>query len=188
LAAVCEALHHRVAVGLPAITSDDRKETLDLARRGLALGIDDAGALALFSHSLFVALEWDLARLTMERAVDANPNDSRALSCAGQGALFLVSNKAEDYYQRALAFGPSDPNRHFTLNGLAVIERRRGNYEAAIQLAKSAVAICPGFSGAHWQLITATAYAGRMGEARGHLAHYRTVAPGATLASIGTGQ
>ena len=65
---------------------------------------------------------------------------------------------------------------------------RAGDLVQATALAKKALAVRPHFSGAHWQLITATAYAGRKEEARRHVARYRAVSPAASLTSIGKGQ
>jgi TolB-like protein/Tfp pilus assembly protein PilF len=189
LAATAEVLHHRRAVGWPALGPDDERVLREAVEHGLDLGTADGAALGLFSNALFTLQEWDMARVTMERAVAANPDSTMALACAGLGSLWLAeTGRAERYFERAAAHGPADPNRRFTMNGLAAVQRRRGNYEAAIEFAKQALAVGPGHSGAHWNLIAAAAAAGRMADARRYAARFRTISPATTVASIKKGQ
>ena len=189
LAATVETLHHRDSVGWPSISANDRSEAHDLALRGLALGDDDAAAIGLFGEALFSAGEFEAGRLTMERAVEINPNCSLALVCAGLGSLWLVDNdRADNYHQRALAFGASDTNQRFAFNGLSAVQRRRGNYEEAADLARRALAASPSLSAAHWNLIAATVCLGHLDDARRYVERYRAISPSATIASISRGQ
>jgi len=189
LASMVEALHHRDCVGWPSIGTDDRGQARDLALRGLALGGDDAAAIGLFGEALFSAGEFEIARLTMESAVALNPSSTLALVCAGLGSLWLVDNdRAQDYNERAEAFGAADPNQRFALNNLSAVQRRLGNYEVAADLARRALAAAPGLSAAHWNLIAATVYLGRLDDARRQMARYRTFSPSVTIASIRHGQ
>ena len=121
--------------------------------------------------------------------MEINPNCSLALVCAGLGSLWLVDNdRADDYHRRALAFGASDTNQRFAFNGLSAVQRRRGNYEDAADLARRALAASPSLSAAHWNLIAATVCLGHLDDARRYVERYRAISPSATIASISRGQ
>jgi TolB-like protein len=189
LALGAEILHHRASVGWPALGPDDERMSRELTSRGLALGTQDGAALGLFATSMFSVREWDTGRVTMERAVDANPASAMGLGCAGLGSLWLGETAhAARYYERAAAYLSSDPTPQYTLNGLAVVERRRGNYEAAVDLTKRAIAAAPGHSGAHWNLIAAMVGLGRLSDARRYVTRYRAISPTSTVANIKRGQ
>lgn len=189
LAAMVETLHHRDSVGWPSIGADDRGHARDLALRGLALGGDDAAAIGLFAEALFSAGEYDIARLVAERAVEINPGSSMALVCAGLGSLWLIdTDRAQDYNERAHALGVADPNQRFALNGMSAVQRRRGNYEVAAELARRALAAGPALSAAHWNLIASTVCLGRLDDARRQMTRYRALSPSATIATIRRGQ
>ena len=188
LALGAEVLHHRISVGWPAIGPDDMQTMTDIALRGMSLGIDDGAALGLFSNAMFTAHEWDVGIVTTERAVGANASSSMALVCAGMCYGWLGrTEKAAEHFERAAAFGPSDPNLRFSMTGLAMVSRRRGNYEASIDFAKRSLAV-GNHSSAHWNLITASVGLGRLADARRYVANFRAISPHTTIASVRQGQ
>jgi Tfp pilus assembly protein PilF len=188
LAGAAETLHHRISVGWHNATDDDRAASLEMAQRGIELAGNDAAVLSLFGMAMYTARHWDAARVTVERALALNGGSSMALVNAGLGSLWLDRiDAAEAYCQRAVALGPGDPNLKFALGFLSTVERRRGNYETSMELAQRCLAIAPGFSSAHWNLVTGSIRLGRKPEARRYLQHYRTISP-ATVASIREGQ
>lgn len=189
LAAAAEALHHRISVGWPTLEADDRQVSLDLAVRGVAGGRADGVALGLFGTAMFTARDWDGGQATTERGLELNPASPLALVGAALGNLWLGRNDdAEDRYERAASYGAQVPTLAFALSGLASVQRRRGNYEACIDLANRSLALRPAYSCAHWNLIAADVLTGRKDEARRHLARYLAISPDVTVASIKAGQ
>jgi TolB-like protein len=189
LATAAEILHHRGSVGWRPIGANDTEQMLDFVDRGMLLGIDDGTALGLFASALFTARDWDRGRATMERAIELNPNSSSTLTGAGLCFGWLgLTDLAETYYERAARNGPSDYSYRFAMNGLAVVNRRRGNHEAAVDFAQRALAIAPGHSGSHWNLITSTVMLGRKKDARRYADRFRSVSPTTSVASIEKGQ
>jgi hypothetical protein len=73
------------------------------------------------------------------------------------------------------------------MTGLAMVSRRRGDYEASIHFAKRSLAV-GNHSAAHWNLITASIGLGRLADARRYLANFRAVSPLTTIASVREGQ
>ena len=163
VAAACEALHHTIGCGWPQLTANDRTEWIELSNRGLLLGGGDATALGLIANTLFSAQEPDLGAAVFQRAVETNPTSSLALVSAGLCNLYLGRHEtAEQYYERVLELGPSDPSRKFALTQLAHVARRRGDYESAIDLSTRSLAVNQGLTATYWNLISCNALLGRM--------------------------
>jgi hypothetical protein len=74
------------------------------------------------------------------------------------------------------------------VGGLAQVNRMRGDYAAWLDYARQTLALSPGYSGGHWQTISALAHLGRRDEAQRQLARYLQISPGVTIASIEQGQ
>ena len=84
----------------------------------------------------------------IERAVEINPGDQRAL-CFGVGIFLRLgdSNRAEEWTARVLALGPEEPG---TLYNLACAQATMGHTKEALKLLEHAIAC--GFAHLDWVL------------------------------------
>jgi DNA-binding winged helix-turn-helix (wHTH) protein len=73
LAAMCEALHHRIAMGWPALSRDDSERCLAYARRGLDQPEADGYATALFGTAIYRTSDLDSGFTLMQRGAMVNP-------------------------------------------------------------------------------------------------------------------
>lgn len=187
LATAASAYEHRVTVGWPPVGADDRKRSLELARLALDIGHDDATVLSMCGMVLiFVGQEHDRGLSTVMLAVETNPYDERAVTCAGVANILSGDlDQALDYFGRVLRLSPLDALT--ALCGIAHVEICRGNYEAALASATRALAMNPGFAVPNWMVIAANVYLGRQAEAERALAAYRASAPQVTLSSLRAG-
>lgn len=187
LALAASAYEHRITVGWPPLGPHDRPRSLELARTAIALAPQDATVLAMCSMvMLFVARDYDRCLSTVMMAVEANPHDELALTCAGVAHLTSGDvDLAIGYLERLLQLNPLDPVTARTC--LAHIQIYRGDYDAALANAARALAIRPDYGVPNWMRIAALVYLGRDSEAAAALAAYRATAPDVTLASLRAG-
>ena len=190
LSEAASSLDMRIALGWPLLTPDDRQKCRELARRGLLHAADDSKALALCALSLVQSCrEYDLGMEVISRAVAINPNSMMALIAAG--VCHLHCGKVEDaiaFFMRTTRLVPRNPHGYYALTGIAHGHMILGNYEEALAWATRSLVLNSNYDASYWMLIAANARLGRMDEARAHLAAYRKLAPGVTVASIRAGQ
>jgi hypothetical protein len=92
LANAAWTLEHRIAMGWPAIGADDRKECLELSRRGLEYA---AGNPQVMVHCGMAPIEacreYDWGMAVVRAAVDANPNTLMIVTAAGVASMHCGS-------------------------------------------------------------------------------------------------
>ena len=188
LASAANGIEHRLTMGWPPVTADDRQKCLRLARAALAVAGDDAMVLARCGIVLLqVAHEHDQALRILKRALELNPNNVGVLNLVGVGHLFAGSlDDAMSVFHRVLRLSPGDSKEAMT--GIAHVHFCLGHHEEALDWASRSLAENPNFNPTHWILIASNAYLGRMDEARRALVALRALAPGISLASIRHGQ
>ena len=183
------ALDHRSSMGWAPLSEDDRKWGLDLAQAAIANAKDDATVLAHCGMALVSAHEYERGFITIQRAVEANPNNLVALFVAGIGHLHCGSlDQAMAYFERTLQLSPSDPDAHFPFTGIAHVQMCLGAFAQALAWAEKSFAINPDFDCTLWMLIAGNAQLGRLEEARRYLGYLQRVTPGVTVARIREGQ
>jgi TolB-like protein/Tfp pilus assembly protein PilF len=183
-------LQHRVIMGWPALSGDDRASCLDLVPQALAHANDDALALARCGNALVqVGREYDQGLAILRRAVELNRNDAEVLRHAGIGNIHCGSlDDALAYFHRALRLSPVDPFAFAVLTGIAHVQMILGKYDEALAVAERSLAANPNYDPTYWMLIAASAQLGRMEEARNWLSKFRALVPGITVERIKAGQ
>src|SRR5262249_18170554 len=152
---------------------DDRlqecAEAARCARRAIALGRDDAGALAAGGFTLgYVVGDAETAALVIEQALVLNPNLAIAWYSGAWMKIWLGKPKsAIDDLSYAMRLSPLDPNMIFTQVGTAHAHFFAGRYDEACSWAERVLSEWE--SGGHAALRIATAshaLAGRVEQAK----------------------
>jgi adenylate cyclase len=161
----------------------DRTEGVRHARLALALGTDDAEALALAAIAV-LHLDHDLetASGAISRALSLNGSCATALYWgahihAWSGDLVL----AEDYANRALRLSPFDPWSYEGHLALGVVRLRRGRHEEAPAYFAKAVQANPRFVVLYALRASSLAIAGRIEEAKVVVGRLLEIDPGFRL-------
>src|SRR5262245_11392235 len=162
------ALNREVRFRSAGYNDADRIAAVRHARLALALGTDDATALAIAALTvLHIDRDFEAASGAIARALSLNESCATALywgahihACSGDPVL------AEDYAHRALRLSPFDPfsyEAHVAFTAVRVRQRRYD--DAAVRIAK-AVQANPGFSVLYAVQAAALALTGRTDEAK----------------------
>jgi adenylate cyclase len=162
--ALCREVRFRSA----GFDETDRTEGLRYARLALALGTDDATALAFAAIAvLHLARDFEAASGAIARALSLNGSCATALywgahihASSGDPAL------AEDYANRALRLSPFDPLSYEGHLALGLVRIRLRNYDDAPAHFAKAVQANPRFSVLYALHAAVLALAGRIDEAR----------------------
>jgi adenylate cyclase len=162
------ALCHEVRFRSAGFDDTDRTEGLRHARFALALGTDDATALASAAIAvLHLARDFEAASGAIARALSLNGSCATALywgahihASSGNPAL------AEEYANRALRLSPFDPLSYEGHLGLGLVRIRLRNYDDAAAHCAKAVQANPRFSVLYALHAAVLALAGRIEEAR----------------------
>jgi tetratricopeptide (TPR) repeat protein len=183
------ALERNVIMGWPPLTGDDRTASLELVRRAIANARGDAEVLARCGGAL-LHMEHDYERgmQIVASAVETNPNNQMVLIFAAVAQLHCGSlEESVAFSRRAIMISPGDP-AYMPMTAIAHAQMALGNYDEALKAAERSRAVNPNYPPTYWMLISANAQLGRMDEARRWLAKFRSLTPGATIASIWSGQ
>jgi len=146
----------------------DRMEAVRHARLALALGTDDATALAIAALTvLHLDRDFEAAAGAIDRALALNGSCATALywgahihACCGDPAV------AEEYAHRALRLSPFDPFSYEAHVALAVVRTRQQRYDDAAACMAKAIQAKPRFSVLYVLQASALALAGRIDEAK----------------------
>jgi TolB-like protein len=158
--------HHRYARA--GLREEDRVAAIRHARGAIALGSDDATALATAAHVIALADHDTATALKLfDRALELSNSNVFALSfssivLAWMGKAELAIERAE----RALRLSPFDLYNFRAHHALAIVHFYSQRYVDALDAARSAVQSNPRFSSAHAVLAAALLRAGRASEAK----------------------
>jgi TolB-like protein/Tfp pilus assembly protein PilF len=190
LAMLSDSLQHRIGMGWPELTPNDRERCLEFAYRALDNALNDATVLAHGAMALItVARDYERGVLTAQRALEANPNS--VIVGVIVGIVYLHCGKLEDtltILQRALRLSPGDPAAFLPLTGIAHAHMALGNYHEALSWADRSLALNRHFDPSLWILTAGNALLGRMDLARGFLSQLMQMAPEITVSGIRNGQ
>jgi len=162
--ALCREVRYRG----PASDESERAEGLRHARLALALGTDDAAALASAALTVFhLDLDFEAASGAIARALSLNASCATALywgahihALGGDAAL------AEDHATRALRLSPFDPISQEGHIALGAVRLRSQRYDDAAACFGRAVQANPRFSIPYALRAAALALGGRVDEAK----------------------
>jgi len=162
------ALNRETRFRSAGFDENDRREAVRHARLALALGTDDANALA---HAALVVLhvdrDFETASGAIARALSLNASCATALyfgahihAASGDPAL------AEDHARRALRLSPFDPASFEAHIAIAIVRVRQRRYDEAVVYGAKAIQANPRFSILYALQAMALALAGRVVEAK----------------------
>ncbi|HWK32890.1 MAG TPA: CadC-family transcriptional regulator, partial [Hyphomicrobium sp.] len=160
---------------------------IQLARRAIEFGRDDAVALTRAGHALaHFTGDLDSGIALLDRAVFLNPNLASAWFLGG----FLRTWRGEpqgaiEHFEHALRLSPVDPERYRMQAGIAMAHLFAGRLESASALAEEAYANLPSFLMAAGIVAASRALAGRNDEARRAMKHLRKLDPSLRISNIG---
>ena len=190
LGSACWLLGHRIALGWPTLTGDDRTICLDLAHRALANAHGDATVLAQCGLALLnIGRDYDRGMQIIANAVEANPNNQTAVIWAAIAKLHCGDlEESLAHSRRALLMSPGDPTAPVSITAIAHAHMALGNHKEALKAAERSYAVSPKYAPSLWMLIAANAQLGRLDAARRWLVKFQALVPGVTIARIREGQ
>jgi tetratricopeptide (TPR) repeat protein len=138
------------------------------ARRALALGQDDATALAMGGFVLTTLVrDYDAGLAALRRALALSPSSALAFGASALAHCFAGDHgTAIEHAQRALRLSPFDPLSYRPLIALAFAHFFIGDAAAAAEHAAQAVQANPRLDSAHTILVASLVELGRLEEAR----------------------
>jgi TolB-like protein/cytochrome c-type biogenesis protein CcmH/NrfG len=149
-----------------------------LAHQAAQLDDEDPWGHVALGYLAFTARQTDDAVREYRRALDLNPNFATAYGYLGWALVFDgQSDEAVQNFQRALRMSPHDPLRAFFCSGTGVAHYYGGRYEEAVNWARTAIQLRPGFTAAHRILCASLAMAEREEETRAAMAKLRQLQP-----------
>jgi adenylate cyclase len=177
---------HEICFMRAGRTETDKIAGLQHARTALAIGTDDATALAVAAFVIAIMGRDQQAALgAIERALSLNPSCATALYW---GAWIYASSgnfvTAMSYADRALRLSPFDPVTYVAHASRAFAALSDGRYDEAAAYFGKAVQGIPRFSVYHFYLAAALALAGRMEEGRLATREGLLLAPDARVTTI----
>ena len=175
-AAYCHAVLD--AIGRVADRRDNRRVGIDLARRALRTGGDDALALASVAHVLgYFNEDIDAAIAIVDRSIALNP--SCAYGWRFSGFLRLFAGKCElaiQHFETSLRLSPRG-ERWAQLTGIAIAHFFTGQLEQAAATLLQALHENPIYPLANRFLASCYAHMGRLDEGREVVARLRAITP-----------
>jgi tetratricopeptide (TPR) repeat protein len=162
------ALAHEARFRGAGFNEADRTEGVRHARLALALGTDDATALAYAALTvLHLARDFEAASGAIARALSLNGSCATALYWGAH--IHAVSGDpvlADDYANRALRLSPFDPLSYEGHVALGIVRLRLRRYDDAAACLAQAVQANPRFSILYGLRASALALAGRIEDAK----------------------
>lgn len=164
---------------------DDVESAVELARRALATGSDDATSVVLGGFVLvMLGADYSAGLSALRRALEMNPGSGFINAIAGSGMVFGdEGEKGLELLEKAMALGPLDPNYFVYLTVAATAHLFAGRPEKAAELTEKSAALNDDWDSTFWVMVTAYVQLDRMAEAQTMLSKLLKASPCATLAS-----
>lgn len=179
------SLVQRITRAWPAYRDDDVGQAVSWARRALALGNDDAKAIALGGFVLVMLRQDYIAGMdALYRSVEINPGSGFVAAMAGSALIFGDDiDTGLKLTGRAILLCPKDPSLFSFLTVSAMGHLFSGNPEKAVELATRSLALYSGWDSTHWVLVTAYTALGRTEEAHAAARSLLSVYPQASVSN-----
>jgi adenylate cyclase len=161
-------------------------ETARLARRAVALGRDDAGALSVSGIALaFVVGDLDDGAAFIDQALALNPNLAAAWFYSGWARVYLGEpDTAIEHFARAMRLSPFDLLIGRMQTGTAHAHFFAGRYDMALSCTGMALRASPYYLDA-WHIAAGShALAGRLEQAQKALARLRQLDPALRVSNL----
>jgi adenylate cyclase len=161
-------------------------EGVRLARRAVAIGMDDPAALVTGGGSLgYLAGELENGIALIDRAILLNPNLAIAWSWSGWLLMYLGEHAdAIERFERAIRLSPLDLLAHQFYAGISFAHVFAGRYDEAASWARKAALQKPNWVVPARVAATALALLGRIVESREALARLRQVDPTLRISNL----
>jgi len=175
-AAYCHAVLD--AIGRVEDRQENRRMGIDLARRALHVGGDDAVALAYVAHVLgYFNEDIDAAIAIVDRSTALNPSGAYGWRFSGFQRLFAGQCElAIQHFEQSLRLSPREAGWS-QRTGIAIAQFFSGRREAAVTTLLQALQENPTYPLANRFLVSCYAHMGRIDEAREVIARLRAVTP-----------
>ncbi len=170
-------------------TEDRAEETaigVELARRAVELGRDDAVALTRGGHALaHLAGDLDSGIALLDRALVLNPNLASAWFLGGFLRVWQgESEGAIAHFERAMRLSPLDPELYRMQAGTAMAHLFAGRFDVASSWAEKAYRDLPSFLMAVAIVAASHALAGRQDEGGRAMDHMRQLDPALRISNL----
>jgi len=166
------------AIGRVKDRRGNRRIGLDLARRALFVGGDDAVALAFVAHALgYFNEDIEVAIAIVDRATALNPSGAYGWRFSGFQRLYAGQCEAAvEHFERSIRLSPREA-RWPQLTGIAMARFFRGRLDDAAATLLQALQENPTYPLANRALASCYAQMGRLDEARAVVARLRAITP-----------
>jgi tetratricopeptide (TPR) repeat protein len=166
------------AIGRVQDRPSNRRTGIDLARRALRVGGNDAAALAHVAHVLgYFNEDIDTAIAIVDRAMALNPSCAYGWRFSGFQRLYAGQYElAIRHFLRSMCLSPSEA-RWPQLTGIAIAEFFSGRLEQAATTLRQALQENPTYPLANRFLASCYAHMGRISEARETAGGLRAITP-----------
>jgi tetratricopeptide (TPR) repeat protein len=164
----------------------EMSEGVQLARRAVELGRDDAVALTRGGHAIaHLAGDLDGGIAFVDRALTLNPNLAAAWFVSGFLKVWHGEpDDAIDRFTRAMRFSPLDPEMYRMQAGMAVAHLFAGRFDAASSWAEKASRDLPSFLMVVGIIAASHALAGRAAQAQTAIRYLRQLDPALRVSSL----
>jgi adenylate cyclase len=164
------------AIGRVEDRRGNRRIGIDLARRALFLGADDAVALAFVAHTLgYFNEDIEAAISIVDRATVLNPSGAYGWRFSGFQRLYAGQcTLAIEHFEKSIRLSPREP-RWSQLTGMAMAHFFSGRLEDAAAMLLRALQENPTYPLANRALASCYAHMGRLDEARDVAAGLRAI-------------
>jgi TolB-like protein len=162
------------------------QEAIQLARKAVLIGADDAVALCMGGYALaFIAEEFDDAAAYMDRGLAINPNLAQAWMFSGWLRVWLGEpDLALDHIAHARRLSPLDPNTFGMDGAMAYAHFLAGQFELASSCAHTSLRENPNFLLAICVSAASDGLAGRPDPARQSVARAVARDPGLRISNL----
>lgn len=186
LAHAAWCLVQRITRGWPPAGPDDVADAVRLGRKAIAVGSDDAIAMALGGFALvLVGRDYAAGMDAVRHAIERNPGSGFVNAISGCALVFGDDGKTGlQLLEKAVALGPSEPGYFNALVGAALQNLFDGRPEQALELAQRSATLNSSWDTSYWVLAVAHAQLGQISQARSALADYTSRSHDATVSKL----
>src|SRR5206468_6853235 len=157
-----DSAKYLLALGI-CLAELDRKQAVDVLRKAVQHGADDADGHYNLGLALATAGHDEDAVRELQVAIDREPKHAAALRCLGVTLMHMGKlREAAETFQRALAAAPDDAE---AANNLGAVQLKLRDISGAVGTLERAIQINPSLIKAHAGLAQAYERAGRSADA-----------------------